>query len=55
MIAQYLILISFSSSSIHPGLEGAYSKSEARGNSAGKMFRTAIVRYLVEKSGGILK
>ena len=55
MIAHYLILISFSSFSIHPGREGAYSKPEARENSAGKMFRAAIVRYLAEKSGGLLK
>jgi hypothetical protein len=37
------------------GLEGAYSKPEAKRNSARKMFGSETVGYLAEKSGGILK
>jgi hypothetical protein len=51
MIAPYIIPISSSSSTIHPGLEGANSKQKRKEMSARKMFRTATVGYLTDKSG----
>jgi hypothetical protein len=55
MIAHYFIPISASSSSVHQGLEGVYSIQKRKEKSAGKMFRTAIIRYLASKSGGLLE
>jgi hypothetical protein len=55
MIVQYLFTILSSSSAVHPGLEGVYSKLKRKEKSAGKMLSKAIVGYLADKSGGLLK
>jgi hypothetical protein len=55
MIVQYLFPILSSSSAVHHGLEGAYSKLKRKEKSGGKMLRKATVGYLIDKSGGLMK
>jgi len=55
MVARYLFPILSSSSTVHPGLEGAYSKQKRKEKSVKKMLSAATVGYLTDKSGGLMK